>query len=137
VGVGIILQVAGWALSGAGDTGCAAGLLLIIGGWPVFIWGCLNYAEGKGHSKWVGLVGLAGCIGLVVLAILPDLRKEGRDAAWSLLGEAAALERRGDIAGAVAKYEEVKSRFPGTDASKDAEIGIENLNAMRGEEGNP
>jgi len=36
----------------------------------------MNYAEGKGHSKWVGLVGLTGCIGLIVLIVLPDQHKE-------------------------------------------------------------
>ncbi|MCI0335083.1 MAG: hypothetical protein L0228_17885 [Planctomycetes bacterium] len=44
---------------------------------PVFIWGCMNYAEGKGHSKWVGLVGLAGIIGLVILIVLPDQDRNG------------------------------------------------------------
>ena len=38
----------------------------------------MNYAEGKGHSKWVGLVGLAGIIGLIVLIVLPDQHKEAR-----------------------------------------------------------
>ncbi|NIV69734.1 MAG: hypothetical protein GWN41_06290 [Phycisphaerae bacterium] len=36
----------------------------------------MNYAEGKGHSKWVGLVGLAGLIGLIVLAVLPDQARD-------------------------------------------------------------
>jgi hypothetical protein len=78
VGIGIILQLAGFALSGVGETGAVVGLLLILIGLPVFIWGCMNYAEGKGHSKWVGLVGLAGCIGLIVLIVLPDQHKEAR-----------------------------------------------------------
>jgi len=75
VGIGTILQLAGFALSKAAESG-VVGLLLILVSLPVFIWGCMNYAEGKGHSKWVGLVGLAGCIGLIVLIILPDQHKE-------------------------------------------------------------
>jgi len=78
VGIGIILQLAGFALSKAGETGAVIGLLLILISLPVFTWGCMNYAEGKGHSKWVGLVGLAGCIGLIVLIVLPDLHKEAK-----------------------------------------------------------
>ncbi len=39
---------------------------------PVFIWGCTNYAQAKGHSPWVGLVGLASIVGLIVLVILPE-----------------------------------------------------------------
>jgi len=76
VGTGFILQLGGFALCTFGEIGAIAGLLLILGSVPVFIWGCMNYAEGKGHSKWVGLVGLAGLIGLIVLAILPDQHKE-------------------------------------------------------------
>ena len=78
VGIGIILQLAGFALSNAGETGGLLGLLLILISLPVFIWGCMNYAEGKGHSKWVGLVGVAGIIGLIVLIVLPDQHKEAR-----------------------------------------------------------
>jgi len=78
VGVGIVLQVAGFLLSRVEGIGAIIGTLLILGSLPVFIWGCMNYAEGKGHSKWVGLVGLAGCIGLIVLIVLPDQHKEAR-----------------------------------------------------------
>jgi hypothetical protein len=42
----------------------------------MMIWSCLNYAEGKGHSKWVGLVGMAGILGLIVLMVLPDQHEE-------------------------------------------------------------
>jgi uncharacterized membrane protein len=48
------------------------GLVLIFVSVPVFIWGCMHYAEGKGQSKWLGMVGLAGLIGLIVLILLPD-----------------------------------------------------------------
>ncbi len=78
VGMGIILQLAGLILTGMGNTAAVLGLLLILVGVVPFIWGCMNYAEGKGHSKWVGLVGVAGIIGLIVLIFLPDQHKEGR-----------------------------------------------------------
>ena len=55
----------------------AIGPVLILVSMPVFIWGCMNYAEGKGHSKWVGLVALASIIGLIVLILLPDHNHQG------------------------------------------------------------
>ena len=80
VGIGFILQLGGLILTKLENTAATAllGLLLILAGLVIFIWGCMNYAEGKGHSKWVGLVGVAGIIGLVVLIILPDQHKEAR-----------------------------------------------------------
>ena len=78
VGIGTILQLVGFVSSRNGETGAIVGSLLIIISIPVFIWGCMNYAEGKGHSKWVGLVGVAGIIGLIVLIVLPDQHKEAR-----------------------------------------------------------
>ena len=72
VGIGVLLQLAGLFLARTDGTAAILGLVLILISIPVFIWGCMNYAEGKGHSKWVGLVGLAGIIGLIVLIVLPD-----------------------------------------------------------------
>ena len=78
VGIGFVLQLIGFFVSARGDIGAVVGLLLIVISIPVFIWGCMNYAEGKGHSKWVGLVGVAGIIGLIVLIVLPDQHKVTR-----------------------------------------------------------
>jgi hypothetical protein len=80
VGLGFILQLGGLILTKQGDTTATAilGLSLILAGLVFFIWGCMNYAEGKGHSKWVGLVGVAGIIGLIVLIVLPDQHKKGK-----------------------------------------------------------
>ena len=36
----------------------------------------MNYAEGKGSSKWFGLLGLLSLIGLLGLVLLPDQNKE-------------------------------------------------------------
>ena len=72
VGVGIVAQLAGFALSKTEGMGAMLGFLPILGSLPVVLWGCLNYAGGNGHSKWVGLVGLAGRIGLIVRIVLPD-----------------------------------------------------------------
>jgi TRAP-type C4-dicarboxylate transport system permease small subunit len=73
VGVGILLQIAGRYV--AARTNPMAGLIMSLVGLVFFIWGCMNYAEGKGHSKWLGLLGLLSCIGLIVLIVLPDHNK--------------------------------------------------------------
>ena len=70
MGVGILLQLVGLFLVQTWNTAAIFGLVLIGVSLPVFTWGCMNYAEGKGHSKWVGLIGVAGIIGLIVLIIL-------------------------------------------------------------------
>lgn len=73
VGMGALLQLAGFFLAQAGSTRAILGLVLILISIPVFVWGCMNYAKGKGHSASVGWVGLAGIIGLIVLIVLPEL----------------------------------------------------------------
>jgi drug/metabolite transporter (DMT)-like permease len=77
VGTGILLQLVGFYLAQTGDTAAIFWKLLILVSMPVFIWGCMNYAEGKGHSKWAGLVALASLIGLIVLILLPDHNHQG------------------------------------------------------------
>jgi TolA-binding protein len=51
---------------------------------------------------------------------------------YALLSEAGRLESKGDIAGALAKYEVVKEKFPGTEAASDAEAGIRSLKEKLG-----
>ena len=78
VGVGIILQIAGQVLASTSEAGAILGLVVVLVGAVFFIWGCMNYANGKGHSKWLGLLGLLSCIGLIILIFLPDHHKEIR-----------------------------------------------------------
>jgi len=77
VGLGFILEILGNFLARTSTTGAALGLVLILVGVVLFIWGCMNFAEGKGHSKWLGFLGLLSCIGLIILVFLPDHHKEG------------------------------------------------------------
>jgi uncharacterized membrane protein len=77
VGVGFLLQILGRFLTTTSTAGSLFGLILILVGLVLFIWGCMNYAVGKGHSKWLGLLGLLSCIGLIILVFLPDHHKEG------------------------------------------------------------
>ena len=72
VGIGSVLQLAGFFLVETVETAKVAGLVLILISLPVFVWGCMHYAEGKGYSKSVGLLGLCGIIGLIVLIVLPE-----------------------------------------------------------------
>ena len=72
VGLGFLLEILGRLVFG----GSWIGLVLILVGAVLFIWGCMNYAVGKGHSKWLGLLGLLSSIGLIILVILPDHHKE-------------------------------------------------------------
>ena len=76
VGIGLLLQVIGRCLATfvGGPVGIL-GAILALAGLILFIWGCMNYAEGKGYSKWLGLLGLLSCIGLLVLVVLPDKNK--------------------------------------------------------------
>ena len=76
VGIGAILQLAGFLLIEIGGTASILGPLLILVGIVPFIWGCMNYAEGKGHSKWIGLIGVVGIIGIILLVVLPDQHKD-------------------------------------------------------------
>jgi hypothetical protein len=75
IGLGFLLLLLGFVLCDAGAVGGVLACLLVLAGLPLLIWGCMHYAEGKGHSKWIGLVGLTGMFGLLVLVILPDLHK--------------------------------------------------------------
>ena len=72
VGIGIILQLTGVLVFRVGAGPPLVVPLLLLGSVPVFVWGCMNYAEGKGRSKWLGLIGVAGIIGLAVLTIFPE-----------------------------------------------------------------
>ena len=49
--------------------------LIVFAGWVMLVVGLCYYALAKGYSKWLGLLGLLSCIGLVVLACLPDRTK--------------------------------------------------------------
>ena len=53
-------------------------------------------------------------------------RSDQQDA-YALLAEGTRLESAGDVPGALAKYEIVMAKFPGTGAAKDAEFSIRNL----------
>lgn len=75
IAIGIILQIAGRVIAATNETGGGFALILMLLGTVFFIWGCMNYAAGKGHSKWFGLLGFLSCIGLIILVFMPDHHK--------------------------------------------------------------
>ncbi len=76
VGIGILLQVAGRAMAERGMP--EVGLIIALAGVAIFIWGCGQYAKGKGHSVWFGALGLLSIIGLVILVVMSDKHKNAQ-----------------------------------------------------------
>lgn len=75
--VGFILQGGGKGVFDSGDhVAGLVGLVIILTGIVVFIWGCSQYAKGKGYSGYFGLLGLLSIIGLIVLVFMPDKYKD-------------------------------------------------------------
>ncbi len=81
IGLGLTLQMAGLFLPGSLQLHDLAGTIMVIASLPLFVWGAMNYAMGKGQSKWFGLAGLLGLIGLVGLMLLPSRGEEESQAA--------------------------------------------------------
>ena len=77
VGIGIVLEIAGRVLTASGAPLIFLGIPILVAGVVIFIWGCFNYSEAKGYSRYLGFLGVASCIGLIVLILLPDKCKNG------------------------------------------------------------
>jgi hypothetical protein len=94
VGFGIALMLLASMANGAAtmnDVRVDAGGSAVTYSWPLviaavvlaliatalYLWGCFNYAIGKGYSPWVGLLGLASIFGLLILVLLKDRYKDG------------------------------------------------------------
>ena len=70
--LGLLLQIAGRVVAMQGPALAYAGLGVTLVGLIVFVFGCISYAKGKGHSQWWGLLGLFSIFGLIVLAFFTD-----------------------------------------------------------------
>ncbi|MGI0134172.1 MAG: hypothetical protein ACREBW_04360 [Candidatus Micrarchaeaceae archaeon] len=76
VGLGIVAELVGnFLLDPTSRAQAVLGAVIILVGFVMFIWGCVQYAKGKGHSGWFGLLGLVSIFGLLVLVFLPDRHK--------------------------------------------------------------
>ena len=70
VGMGIICQLASRFTDNP-----ALSLAILCVGTVFFIWGCVSYAQGKGQSPALGLLGFLSICGLLILILLPDKHK--------------------------------------------------------------
>jgi hypothetical protein len=71
---GLIIDVAGQYMMTLSGMGLIGGLVFLIGV-AMFITGLAYYAKSKGYHWALGFLGLLSCIGLIVLAVLPDKAK--------------------------------------------------------------
>jgi hypothetical protein len=76
VGLGVLLNATASGMMRDPDTATMA-LIVGLGGLGLLIWGCSQYAEGKGHSPWWGALGLFSLLGFLVLVFLPDRCADG------------------------------------------------------------
>jgi hypothetical protein len=77
VGLGIVLEIIGRILLNDSSSGSVMlGYMILVVGVAAFIWGCAQYAMAKGHSPWLGALGLLSIIGLIILVFLPDRHKQ-------------------------------------------------------------
>ena len=75
IAIGLILEIVGNVVRMQMPNLAMVGAIIALVGAVFFIWGCMNYAVGKGYSQFLGLLGLFSCIGLIVLVLLPDKNK--------------------------------------------------------------
>jgi hypothetical protein len=74
VGLGWVVMIAGNLLTRNSPLPWP-GIVIFALGFAAFIWGCVQYAKGKGHSGYWGALGVLWIVGLLVLVFLPDRHK--------------------------------------------------------------
>ena len=52
--------------------GVVLALIVAYAGLVFWVRGCCGYAVSKGRSRWLGMVGLSGPVGLILIALLPQ-----------------------------------------------------------------
>lgn len=76
VGIGFLLSVSQLLLAKQHYLSSIQSHILAWIGIGFLVWGCMNYALGKGYSKWFGLLGILSFIGFAVLVFMPDKHKQ-------------------------------------------------------------
>lgn len=79
VGIGVVLLALGGGIQALVEGMTAVVLPFLLIGLALFMWGCFNYMKGKGHSQWLGLLGLT-FIGLIIMVCFPDKHKNAASA---------------------------------------------------------
>ena len=71
IGIGSVLLALGGGIQALVKEMAVVGFPILLLGLGPFTWGCFNYVKGKGHSQWLGLMGLT-FFGLIIMASLRD-----------------------------------------------------------------
>jgi hypothetical protein len=80
IGGGLVLKILGSIVFQVREHNAgAAGMFMNVAGTILFIWGCKHFVVGKGYNAWLAVLGILSCVGLFILIILPDRRKEFDD----------------------------------------------------------
>jgi hypothetical protein len=75
IALGFVLQfLSGFILhaAGAAGGGYAFGMVVLIVGEGIGLYGCSAFMEEKGWPEWLGWLGLLNVLGLLILFCLPD-----------------------------------------------------------------
>ncbi len=71
---GIVMMFMGSGVSQQGPELFLVEGAILLGGWALMIWGCVNYMRWKGYSGWFGLFGYLLLPGLIILVCFPNRR---------------------------------------------------------------
>ena len=76
VGLGwIVIALSNYVIRSNAFGGPMVGYVVLLTGIGLFLWGCGQYAQGKGYSWYWGALGLLYILGLLVLVLMPDRYK--------------------------------------------------------------
>lgn len=75
IGLGVLILVFGRAMAGSPSLPVSLNVVISLSGAALYVWGCVQYAKGKGYSGYWGAFGFLWLPGLLVLAFLPDRHK--------------------------------------------------------------
>jgi hypothetical protein len=79
VGVGwIVIALSNYVIRTGAFGGPIVGYVVLLTGIALFLWGCGQYAQGKGYSQYWGALGLLYLLGLLVLVFMPDKHKDAK-----------------------------------------------------------
>jgi hypothetical protein len=116
--------------------------LLILAYWMFYV---VQQAvnSGSAHEIGITLATIEYCTTPGSIVVIPSLlvwlwvvrskhQPGSEDDPKVIMSAALRLEASGDVTAAIAKYEDVMRRFPGTEAARDAEVSIRSLKAKIG-----
>jgi hypothetical protein len=78
IGLGIVCNLLASFVLAKSEALSGLTLPVALLGSALFIYGCVSYAQAKGHTGWLGLLGLLSILGLIILVCLSDRYPDGR-----------------------------------------------------------